>query len=109
MQQTQETVNNSIIIDNSLDSNHEEETIWNYFPKKTMLILKIVQSICGFLLLSLAILTFLAPTLNLEKYTEALCGIPSWQNEFTGIIFAVSGLVAVIGPIAIDYKRSKTM
>ena len=60
-QTTPQTVANPIVINlPPIDPNHEKEKIKKYFPKRTMMILSILQIICG----CLAIIFQVLPQIN---------------------------------------------
>merc|ERR1712079_566824 len=93
----QATANPIIINLPPIDPSHEKEKIKKSFPKRTMMILSILQITCG----CLAFIFQVAQYVFGYRLGLYIIGWGIW----TGIIFASSGLVGLIGA----FKPSKCM
>jgi hypothetical protein len=99
-QTTPQTATNPIIINlPPIDPNYEKEKIQKSFPKKTMMVLSILQIICGCLAVIFQVSQYLVDDSRWGGLYE-----PGW-GIWTGIIFAASGLVGLIGA----FRPSKCM
>merc|ERR1739848_18035 len=95
----QATANPIIINLPHIDPSHEKEKIKKSFPKRTMMILSILQIICGFLAIVFQVAQYLVDDYKWRGLYEYGWGI------WTGVIFTASGLVGLIGA----FKLSKCM
>jgi len=99
-QTTAPTAANPIIINlPPIDPSHEKEKIIKSFPKRTMMVLSMLQIICGFLAIVFQVAQYLVDDYRWRGLYEYGWGI------WTGVIFAASGLVGLIGA----FKLSKCM
>merc|ERR1719350_1069560 len=99
-QTTPQNATNPIVINlPPIDPSHEKKKIQKSFPKRTMMILSILQIICGCLAVIFQVSQYLVDDSRWGGLYEIGWGI------WTGIIFAASGLVGLIGA----FKPSKCM
>merc|ERR1712038_448345 len=103
MSETQPTLQASVnpIIINlpPIDPKHEKEAILKSFPKRTMICLSILQIICGWLAFLFQVIQYIV-----GSYYYSGIYVVGW-GIWTGIIFAASGLVGLIGA----FRPSKCM
>ena len=78
--------------------NHEKEEIQKTFPKRTLMFLSISQIICG-------CLSVLVQIISLSIWSMHLINAVIGWGIWTGIIFAASGIVGLVGA----FKPSKCM
>merc|ERR1719158_886615 len=98
----QATANPIIINLPSIDPSNEKEKIKKSFPKRTMMILSILQIICGCLAVLFQVAHYFVDGRR-YRYGPNIY-IAGW-GIWTGIIFAASGIVGLIGA----FKPSKCM
>merc|ERR1719158_1377961 len=98
----QATANPIIINLPPIDPSHEKEKIKKTFPKRTMMILSILQIICGCLAVLCQVAHYFVDGRR-YRYGPNIY-IAGW-GIWTGIIFASSGIVGLIGA----FRPSKCM
>merc|ERR1712141_379864 len=100
-QTTPQTTANPIVINlPSTDLSHEKGKIRKSFPKRAMMLLSILQIICGCLAVLFQIIhIFTALVYRGHDFASIVAGINAvigW-GIWTGVIFATSGIVGLVG------------